>query len=183
MGNNITLIGMAGAGKSAAGKALAKKLDCRFIDIDEVIEEKFDLKLQEIIDKYGEEKFLEEEEKAVLALEDIEKCVISPGGSIVYSSKAMEFLQNISKIFFLDAPLQIIESRIKNQELRRIIGLDKKSIKEVFTERRPLYEKWADIKIEIKENSSVDDVVKIIISEFLPSGFPLFLLRPVERDF
>lgn len=154
---------MAGAGKSAVGKTLAKELNFQFIDIDGLIKEKFNLKLQEIIDKYGEEKFLEEEETAVLALEDIEKCVISPGGSIVYSDKAMKFLKENSRIFFLDAPLEIIELRIKNYEERGIVGLKNKSVEEIFNERKPLYEKWADIKIEIKENLSVDNIVKKII--------------------
>lgn len=166
MENNITIIGMAAVGKSAVGKVLAEKLSFKFIDIDGLIEKKFNLKLQEIIDKYGEKKFLEEEEKAVLALEDIEKCVISPGGSVVYSDKAMKFLKENSRIFFLDAPLEIIELRIKNYEARGIVGLKNKSVEEIFNERKPIYEKWADIKIEIKENLSVEHIAEIIISEF-----------------
>lgn len=165
MRNNITLIGMAGAGKSAVGKALAEKLDYKFIDVDGIIEKNHNLRLQEILEKFGEKKFIEIEEKEILALDNLENCVISPGGSVVYSEKAMEFLKKNSKIIFLDAPLEMIESRIKNYETRGIIGLKSKSVKEIFLERHPLYEKWADIKIE--NNTNVGHIAKIIISKFL----------------
>ncbi|MCK5176932.1 MAG: (d)CMP kinase, partial [Candidatus Aenigmarchaeota archaeon] len=55
---NITLIGMAGVGKSFIGKKLAKKLNYDFIDVDELIEKNTNLKLQQIIDKFGERYFL-----------------------------------------------------------------------------------------------------------------------------
>lgn len=165
MRNNITLIGMAGAGKSAVGKVLAEKVDFKFIDIDKIIAKEFNLKLQEIIDKHGEKKFLEEEEKAVLTLGDIENCIISPGGSIVYSDKAMKFLKDNSRIVFLDVPLDLIELRIGNHEPRGVIGLDKRSIEEIFKERKPLYEKGADIIIKVESDMSVGHIAETIISK------------------
>jgi shikimate kinase len=74
---NITLIGMAGVGKSVIGKELAKELLYRFIDTDELIEKKFNLKLQEIIDQWGEERFLEIEEQTILKLGKLEHSVLS----------------------------------------------------------------------------------------------------------
>lgn len=170
---------MAGAGKSAVGKELGKKLNYAFIDIDLILEKEYGLKPQDIIDKYGEGKFLEAEEKVVLALKDISSRVISPGGSIIYSDKAMEFLKEKSKIIFLDAPLEVIKLRIKDYETRGIVGLKNKSVEEIFKERRTLYDKWADEKIEIKSNMNVGHIVEIIISEFL-SGFPLRF--PLSRE-
>lgn len=84
---NITLIGMAGAGKSTIGKLLAKKLNFKFIDSDKYIEEKEQMSLQKILDKYGDEKFIKIEEKRVLELLPLKNCVISPGGSIIFSKK------------------------------------------------------------------------------------------------
>ncbi len=154
---------MAGAGKSAVGKKLAELLDFRFVDIDKIIEEKSGLKLQKIIFNHGEKKLQEMEENAVLELSDANNRVISPGGSIIYSGKAMRLLRKISFIIFLDAPLALIKSRIGNYKSRGIIGLKDKDLKEIFEERMPLYEKWADIKI--KNNMDVGHIAKIIISK------------------
>jgi shikimate kinase len=165
MKNNITLIGMAGAGKSAVGKELAKKLNSDFIDIDLALVKKYGLKLQKIIDRYGEEKFLRFEEKEVLTLSKNKNYIISPGGSIIYSEKAMKFLKKNSIIIFLDVLLEMIELRIKDCETRGIIGLKDKSVAEIFKERKSLYKKWADIAIKIKNNMTVNHIAEIIISK------------------
>lgn len=101
---SITLIGMSGAGKSYWGKKLAEKIGYRFLDVDAAIEDKLGSKLQEIIDDKGEREFLKIEEQAILSLGDLNGYVISPGGSVVYSGKAMAFLKKISKVIFLDCP-------------------------------------------------------------------------------
>ncbi len=167
---NITLIGMAGAGKSAIGKKLAKELCYRFIDTDELIEKEFNLKLQEIIDQWSEERFLEIEEETILRLDKLDRSVISPGGSAIYSEKAMEFLKTNSVVIFLDAPLENIEKRIPDLSTRGIIGLKKKNLEGLFNERLSLYKKYADQTIEISEGSSIDTVLKEIIQKISRRG-------------
>jgi shikimate kinase len=108
---NITLIGMSGVGKSRIGKLLAEKLHYNFIDIDRVIEEANGKKLQELIDSLGDEKFLELEEKAILCMKNTIYTIISPGGSAIYSEKAMKRLKSISTIVFLNASLEEIKRR------------------------------------------------------------------------
>jgi len=164
---NITLIGMAGAGKSATGKELARRLDYDFIDIDEVIEEKTNLKLQQIIDDLGDDKFLEIEEQAVLEMGRLDRSIISPGGSVIYSAKAMEFLKQNSAIVLLNASFESIQRRIKNREERGIIGLKKKSLRAIFDERLLLYKRYADIEIEISETCDIDAIVEKIIKKCL----------------
>jgi len=159
---NITLIGMPGVGKSTIGKELAKKLDYKFIDTDKLIEKEFGLKLYKLIQNVGEDKFLEIEEKTNLELGKFNNCVISPGGSTVYSSKAMEFLKKSSIVIFLDSRIEIITKRLINQETRGIIGL-KKGLKNLFKERQRLYKRYADIIIETADNPKkvVRDIIKI----------------------
>ncbi len=154
---------MAGAGKSVIGKELAKELCYRFIDTDELIETQFSLKLQEIIDQWGEERFLEIEEQTILKLDKLDRSVISPGGSVIYSEKTMTFLKQHSVVIFLDAPLENIEKRIPNLSTRGIIGLKKKNLTGLFYERLSLYKKYADQTIEMSDNFSVDTVIKEII--------------------
>lgn len=161
---NITLIGMAGAGKSTIGRVLAKRLEYTFIDVDRLITEKAGVPLQVLIDKQGDSSFVKLEEEAILNLGQVEKCVISPGGSVVYSEKSMQHLKNISKIIFLDAPFRSIVKRIPNARKRGIVGLRDRSLRELFEERRILYQQYADFSIKIKGKESIALIADKIIS-------------------
>ncbi len=142
----------------------------RFIDTDELIEKRFNLKLQEIIDQWGEDRFLEIEEETILKLGRLEHSVISPGGSIIYSKEGMRFLKKISIVVFLNAPVENIEKRIPDQSTRGIVGLKTKNLRGLFYERFSLYKKYADQTIEISEHFSIDTVVKEIIQKISRRG-------------
>jgi len=161
----ITLIGMPGVGKSSIGKKLAKELGCSFIDTDKLIEKNTGLKLQTIIDKRGEKEFLIIEEKTILNLGNLHNSVISPGGSVIYSEKAMKFLKKISRIVFLYSTFEDIQKRLKNTETRGIVGLKNKDFKALFDERIHLYKRYADITIEIPKIFDSNKIVAEIINK------------------
>lgn len=133
------------------------------MDVDEIIEKKTKSKLQQIIDRFGDDRFVEVEEEAVLNLGKLDRCVISPGGSVIYSAEAMKFLQENSTIIFLHASFESLKKRLPNQETRGIVGLRKGDLKNLFDERLTLYRKYADIAVELPEDSNVDAVVREII--------------------
>jgi shikimate kinase len=160
---NITLIGMAGAGKSTIGKALAKRLGYTFIDVDRLITGNTGMPLQTLIDKQGDLALIRFEEEAVLSLRQANTCVISPGGSVVYSEKAMTHLQKISKIVFLDAPFKSIVKRLPNAQNRGIVGFRNRSLKELFDERISLYQKYANFSIKLDGKENIQEVVEKII--------------------
>lgn len=157
---NITLIGMAGSGKSAIGKELALQLDFSFYDLDQMIEARLEKKLQQVLDDYGDDAFIALEASEVQNLKKIDKSVLAPGGSIVYSGDAMRFLKNISKIIFLDTPFEEISQRI-DPSGRGIVGLKQKTLRQLYDERRPLYQKYADIRINTV-GLTPDKIVSII---------------------
>ena len=160
---NITLIGMAGAGKSTIGRVLAKQLDYTFIDVDRLIKEHTGMPLQALIDMQGDLALIKFEEEAILRLNQVDSCVISPGGSVVYSEKAMQHLKEISKIIFLNAPFRSIVRRLPNARKRGIVGLRDRSLKELFEERIVLYQKYADFSIKLKGKESIQETVRKII--------------------
>jgi shikimate kinase len=160
---NITLIGMAGAGKSTIGKALAKTLDYTFIDVDRLITENTGMPLQMLIDKQGDSALIRFEEEAILRLDQVGGFVISPGGSVVYSEKAMQHLKRMSKIVFLDVPFRSIVKRIPNARKRGIVGLKDRSLKELFEERTILYRNYADFSVKLKDKDNVQRLVEKII--------------------
>ena len=160
---NITLIGMAGAGKSTIGRALAKCLGYTFIDVDYLIKENTGMPLQTLIDKQGDSALIRFEEEAILKLEQVDRCVISPGGSVVYSEKSMEHLKKISKIIFLDTTFRSIARRLPNARKRGIVGLRNRSLKELFEERKVLYQKYADFSIKLKGKENIQEIAEKIV--------------------
>ena len=92
MKNSISLIGMAGAGKSSIGLELAKRLDYTLIDSDELIEDQHSKSLQNILDKGGYIK-LREIENLIIKNINFDKTILSTGGSAVYSDEAMQHIQ------------------------------------------------------------------------------------------
>jgi shikimate kinase len=145
---NITLIGMPGSGKTHIGQILAKELGYGFFDADAAIENEYGLPLPEILAKIGKNQFLKKEGMVVISyISGKDRLVISPGGSIVYRKKAMECLNKISTIIYLKTALPVIENRIGNAP-RGIVDADKKTIAEIYTQRLPLYDKWANIIVD-----------------------------------
>ncbi|WP_406656607.1 shikimate kinase [Methanolobus sp. ZRKC2] len=161
----ITLIGMPGAGKSSVGNALASHLGYCFIDTDALIQEYSGSALQELIDEKGDTALIDVEEECILLLELQDNCIISTGGSVIYSEKAMHFLQNQSIIVFLDVPFGIIKNRLSNLDKRGVVGLKDKGLYQLYKERSGLYAEFAEIRIKVKGRDKVRDVVGKIVTQ------------------
>jgi len=146
MKSNITLIGMPASGKSTVGVLLAKRLGYSFVDADIVIQEKEGRLLKEIIEAEGMEGFLKVEERINRALE-VKRSVIAPGGSVVYGESAMEHLKAISTVVYLELDYQEVKSRLGDLKDRGVALKDGMSLEDMYRERVPLYEKYADITI------------------------------------
>lgn len=158
---NIVLMGMPGSGKSTTGVVLAKTLRMPFTDTDLVIQQRSGKRLQDIIDKEGMERFLSLEEKYILELNP-ERHVIATGGSVVYSSQALLHLRKKDGIIvYFQLRLDEISERIRNITTRGIAMKLGQSLIELYRERVPLYEKYADVIIECS-GMGIEETVKEI---------------------
>ncbi|MDV0444941.1 Shikimate kinase 1 [Methanimicrococcus sp. At1] len=154
---NIVLIGMPGSGKSTSGVLLAKSLGLSFLDTDLLIQQQEKNLLQNLVDAAGFSGFIETEEKIVSQIR-AENCVISTGGSVVYSEKAMAHLQEIGVIIYLDVSFPEIMRRIQNISTRGIALKENQSLENLYKERLPLYEKYAGITIS-GDNKTIEELV------------------------
>lgn len=141
---NIVLIGMPGSGKSTIGVLLAKAMLMDFVDTDLVIQKNTGKSLSELITEYGIEGFSKIEDKTLSEIKCI-NTVIATGGSAVYGAAAMKNLKSNAKTVYLKLDPMEIESRIKNIKTRGIAMKEGTTIADLYDERTPLYEKYADI--------------------------------------
>ena len=157
---NIVLIGMPGAGKSTVGVVLAKNLGMSFMDSDLVIQEKEGRKLHELIEQFGIDGFIEIEERINASL-DVKNSVIATGGSVVYGKKAMEHLNKIGTVCYLKLSYDTIADRLGDLEQRGVVLKQGQSLKDLYEERIPLYEKYAGLTIDC-ENKTIREIVNEI---------------------
>lgn len=157
MKNNIVLIGMPSCGKSTIGVVLAKAIGYRFVDSDLVIQERTGKLLSEIIEEEGLDTFNQIENDVNASL-DYNKAVIATGGSVIYGNKAMEHLRSIGVVVYIELPLESLKERIGDLNARGVSIKDGQTFDELFEERKPLYEKYADIIIHA-EGLSIREMV------------------------
>lgn len=155
--NNIILIGMPGVGKSTIGVVLAKKLGYGFLDSDLIIQETEDKLLHDIILKEGLEGFLSIENKINASIEKTNS-IIATGGSVVYGNEAMAHLNEIGTIVYLKLSYESIENRLGDLHERGVALQDGQTLKELYLERIPLYEKYADLEFDC-ENKMIREIV------------------------
>lgn len=158
---NIILIGMPGVGKSSAGVVLAKVMGYKFADSDLIIQEKTGMLLKDIISEKGIDGFIRVENDVNKSL-DMENTVIATGGSAVYGEEAMEHLKAIGTIVYLKASYEDISLRLGDLKGRGVVLREGQSLKSLYEERKPLYEKYADITIEEKGQSIRETVLMIV---------------------
>lgn len=157
------MIGMPGSGKSTVGVLLAKALGCLFTDVDLLISHKAKKPLQRILDEDGLEAFLALEEEVGSRL-CAENTVIATGGSMVISDKAMRHLKTLGTVVYIDVPFEEIERRVTNIKTRGIVFHPNETLADVYRERKPLYERWADLTVKVEASDSIEDTVDKVIS-------------------
>ncbi len=144
---NIILIGMPGAGKSTIGVVLAKKLGFQFVDSDLVIQEKCRKLLYQLIEELGEADFLVLENEINAGLWT-EQTVIATGGSAVYGKEAMAHFKRQGKVVYLHLPYEELKERLGDLHERGVVLRKGYTLEDLYRERTPLYQKYADMTID-----------------------------------
>jgi len=115
-----------------------------------------------IINTRGNLFFADCEEQAILAIRQRGQ-VIATGGSVVYSDRAMLHLKSLGTVVFLDTPFPEIKKRLWNLKTRGIVLKKGQTLEDMYNERRPLYEKYADVAVHtgrMKTEQVVQTVVE-----------------------
>ena len=162
MKDNLIFIGMPAVGKSTVGIVVAKRLGMRFVDADLLIQEQEKKLLREIIADVGEEGFLKIENQ-VNAEVQAENSVISPGGSVIYCEEAMRHYKEIGTIVYLKVSYQTIKRRIRNPKKRGVVLREGQSLRDLYNERVPYFEKYADITV-CEDGCRIEETIENVIN-------------------
>ena len=146
----ITIIGMAGCGKTTVGRELAERLGWAHVDTDYLIESAYGAHLQEISDALGKEAFIEVEKRVILSVR-MQRAVLSTGGSVIYRDESMLYLQKLGPIVYLNVALPVILERIARVPDRGLAIAPGQTVEDLFRERETLYNKWADCVVTVQD--------------------------------
>ena len=145
--DTISLVGMPGAGKSTVGVLLAKLTGLRFVDTDLDIQVREEATLQEILENRGY-RYLRQVEEEVLLDIPLAHALVSTGGSVVYSAASMARLKALGPVVYLQADLATLEARVAAAPLRGIASDGAQTFADVYAERTPLYQRYADHTVD-----------------------------------
>ena len=159
--NNVTLIGMPGVGKSTLGVVLAKVMEYQFLDADLLIQKEEKRRLSRIIQEEGIEGFKAIENRVNASIE-AENTVISTGGSVVYCDEAMQHLKSIGRVVYLKLSLEALSKRLGNLRGRGVVLKEGQTLKDLYEERSPLYEKYADIVVD-EEGKDLESCLQAVL--------------------
>ena len=161
---NLVFLGMMGSGKSSIGSLVSKKLNRKFIDIDNLIEDDAKMSISNIFEQKGENYFRNLEEKVVLkALKAIGSVISLGGGSFINEKIRLEILANHYS-FWLNWDEAILLKRIKDSKKRPLAFKSTNlQIKQLIKKRSRIYSK-AQFKIDcnkLTKSEIVKNVIKI----------------------
>ena len=164
MYSNILLIGFPGSGKSHIGKLYSEKYNIKWIDTDKLIEKKYNNSLINILNQFGEEEFCNIEAQIILSLSCI-NTIISPGGSIIYNAKAMDYLLYTleCKVIFLDPPYEVICKRLGDWKSRGIVIKPGNTLLNLYNQRYNLYKYYSYKQIKETDENKIITTIKTLI--------------------
>jgi len=161
---NLVFLGMMGSGKSSIGFLVSKKLNLKFIDIDNIIEDEVGMKISDIFKSKGENYFRNLEEKITLKILKTNKIVVSLGGGGFLNEKIRDEVLTNHFSFWLNWESKILLKRIKNSEKRPIaLNSTDQEITNLIKKRSKIYMK-AEFKIDcnkLTKNEIVKKITKI----------------------
>ena len=154
---NICLIGLPTAGKTTIGKKLFQHLNMGFIDTDELIKQKYNSELPDLISKYGRERFLDIEMETITSLKHT-NVVLATGGSVIYREKSMDHLKSVLKndMYHLFISKNEFKKRMKQSPLRGIISDPGQSLDDLYNERLRLYDDQCDYIINVNQTVNLN---------------------------
>ena len=153
---NIVLIGMPTSGKTTMTSILAERLHKPYVEIDDEIVKKTGFSIPELFERYQEEGFRKIESECIYEHRNDDGVIISCGGGVIKNEENLKWLSERGLIFWMDRDLE----KLFPSDTRPLSN-SMDSLKEMYEERRPLYEKYADVRVD--NNTTLEATAEAIL--------------------
>ena len=153
----IVLVGPMGVGKTTIGKKLARALKLPFTDTDALIVKSHG-PIDEIFSKQGEATFREFERTALISALAAPGVVATGGGAVLRTDNQADLAS--STVVYLATDGKHIGSRLRGSK-RPLLQNGVSDWQKIYDERKPIYEKVADLTINTSKttlNGVVDEI-------------------------
>jgi shikimate kinase len=165
---NIYLVGFMGVGKSSVGAALAARLGCQFIDLDERLGERFGVSIPEVFTVHGEGVFRAAETDELARCADEQDAVVATGGGAFCVGANREIISQSKGVsVYLDLPWEELDRRLAVDNGGRPMYGTAEQARSLFEERRPGYLR-ADVVIALEGSETPDEVADRVLGEVAP---------------
>ncbi|MEO0916834.1 MAG: shikimate kinase [Pseudomonadota bacterium] len=160
----IAMVGMMGAGKTAIGTALAKRLDVPFLDSDAEISKAANMSIAEIFERDGEPFFRDRESEVISRLLSGPPCILSTGGGAFLRAENRAMISERGAALWLRAELELLWQRVKHKTTRPLLRTDdpRATLAAIQAERDPLYA-LADIVVDAEFEFSIEDMTERVL--------------------
>jgi len=162
---SVVLIGMMGAGKTAVGQALARRLAVPFLDSDAEIERAAARSIAEIFARDGEPFFRRKEAQVIGRLMAGPPAILSTGGGAWLTEENRVTICEAGAAVWLDADLDLLWSRVKGKDSRPLLRTPdpRATLAALYEARRPVYA-LADLKVTARPEFSVAEMVERVLA-------------------
>lgn len=156
-----------GAGKTTIGKRVSKKVNFKYIDLDDYIVEKCDMSIAQIFNEKGESEFRRIESDSLKEVLDSETNVlISLGGGTLERDENVEALKGRAKIIYISVPFNVCYTRIRNTDRPLVKQLTETQLRDRYIARDKRFKEVADIIVEnCKARLATDEIAEIIAQD------------------
>lgn len=162
---SIVMVGMMGAGKTAVGQALAKRLGIDFLDSDEEIVKAANMSIAEIFTRDGEPFFRDRESEVIGRLLDSKRAVLSTGGGAFLADRNRDMITDKGVSVLLRADLPLLWNRVRHKDTRPLLRTTdpRKTLTDIYNARAPIYA-LADIAVDARPEYSIEDMCDAVIA-------------------
>ena len=169
--STIACVGLPGSGKSTIGRQLAKRLDVKFVDSDQVIELRIGCSIREFFEREGEPAFRDLEETVIDELTLSGSCILSTGGGAILRPLNRQYLHERTQTVYLHSAPEEVFRRLRNDQNRPLLQVSDPLVrlKELYFARDPLYRETAHFVVETGR-PSVATLVNIILMQLELAG-------------
>lgn len=154
----IYLTGFMGSGKSTVGRLLAARLGAPFVDLDEEIERRAEMRVREIFEQHGEPVFRQMEREALEATLALQDVVVATGGGTVAFEANARLIRDNGLAVWLNPPFATIAARVGGLGKKdRPLFRDETQALALYRERLPAYRR-ADLIVDMAPQEGPEEI-------------------------